>query len=131
MLTPDWTTTIVAIVTFVFGCVLGFRRGRQLGEVSEYARMADAFAEAQEKAITSKRAPERIPDVSLMNFPLLSEKRSVVLREREHGSLSAARRCHAYKGLEYHYCGRDSGRVFPLAPDIVISTQIKEGGAAK
>lgn len=26
------------------------------------------------------------------------------------------RKCHAYEGLEYHYCGRKRGRMFPLAP---------------
>lgn len=80
----------------------------------------------------TRAIPERIPDVSMMHFPLLGREQGRKLRVKEHAEMERERRCHAFEGREYHYCGRTAGRMFPLAappaPDIEISTTIWEGG---
>lgn len=64
----------------------------------------------------------------MSNYPLLGPQRSAELRASNHADAVKSQECHAYAGREYHYCGRRSGRLFPLAPDIEISTTIQEGG---
>jgi len=91
------------------------------------------------------RVPESIPDVSLSYWPMTDSMGPVVswrtwkhlrgggLRQwlsfvwrfgmvsqeekqrDEHECYVQERRCHAYQGREFHYCGRRRGRVFPLA----------------
>jgi hypothetical protein len=111
---------LAAAVSWLFG----YRVGKWRGEMDEYIHTAECSLAAARQA--SRRTPEQIPDVSMMNFPYHSEATSTKLREREHGSFVAAKRCHAYKGLEYHYCGRFPGRMFPLAPDMDTGTTIRE-----
>jgi len=67
-----------------------------------------------------RAVPEPIPDVSLSNYPLLGPERSDHLRDKQHRDWVTERRCHAYKQLEYHYCGRQAGRLFPLAGEKVL-----------
>lgn len=62
-----------------------------------------------------RAVPESIPDVSLSNYPLLGPKNSDRLRDEQHNKMVTDRRCHSYEGLEYHFCGRREGRLFPLA----------------